>query len=197
MSEEKDLELTPEMEMKMLKERADLMKINYAPNIGLETLRERVNAKLKSGEEEEEKKEVKAVASAPVKQYTVEELKRMSNNRLRKEAQKLVRVVVTCMNPDKREWHGEVFTVGNAVIGTIKKFVPFNNEEGYHVPQAILTQIQNRKYQHFVKKPIPGTRQTKLIPTMSREFNVQILPPLNKKELDELARKQALNHSID
>ena len=110
--------------------------------------------------------------------------------RLRNEALKLVRVNVMCMNPSKKEWDGEIISVSNRFIGTVKKFVKFNTEDGYHIPQAILNVLEARQFQTFVTKTNDKGmkyREGKLVP----EFNIQKLPALTQEELDELARKQA------
>lgn len=95
------------------------------------------------------------------------------------------------MNPHKREIEGEIFTVGNSMVGMVSKYVPFDTEEGWHVPQIILNAIQERQVMLLVsgKKAHGIESKTK---KLVKEFNVEILPPLTQKELDELARRQAL-----
>ncbi len=183
-------------ELKSLKQRADQMSISYSPNIGLDTLRERVNGTL-NGSTKEEKPTVSPARRPGNKQpLTEQQKKNMLSTRLRKESMKLVRVVVQCMNPNKRDSDGEIFTIGNAVIGTVKKFVPFNIEAGYHVPHIIYEMMRDRKYQHFVKKKLPNG-QIQMKSVISPEFNVRVLDPLTPKEMENLAKRQALNHSID
>lgn len=169
-------DVTPNNELELLKERADKLGLQYHPSIGLDKLREKVNAALTPTEEE-------------VAQESKAQL-------LKKEANKLVRINVTCMNPAKRNWHGEIFTTGNSVVGTIRKFVPFNTENGYHVPNAIYQMMKNRKCQVFytekTKKGV-DVRKGKLI----KEFAIDVLDPLSPEELDNLAREQAARHSID
>lgn len=172
-------------ELAALKARADLMGIPYHPSIGLDKLREKVNSVLASKEEVQPE----AVAEG-------QETEGQRRLRLRDEAAKLVRVRVTCMNPNKREWEGEIFTSGNAAVGTYKKYVPFNADEGWHVPNIIYQQLLQRECQIFVtKKDARGnkTRTGKLI----KEFAIEVLPPLTQEELDELARRQAMAKSID
>ena len=174
-------------ELTALKARADLLGISYHPSIGLEKLRDKVNAAV-SGDVPETKKE------DPVQQE--EETKHARLVRRRKEANELIRIRVTCMNPNKREWDGEIFTTGNSTLGTLKKYVPFNADEGWHVPRAIYNQIIERQCQIFVpKKDSRGntTKEGKLI----KEFAVEVLPNLTVEELEELARKQAMARSID
>lgn len=166
-------------ELRSLKDRADQMGISYHPNISLEKLRDRVNAYLKDevSDEEEDTPISNVVALKPTKAEIVQE------------ATRLIRVRVTCMNPNKREWAGELFTVGNRTVGTIKKFVPFNVE--WHVPNMMLKMIQARQCQifHNVRDNRGNTsREGKLI----KEFNVEILAPLTEKELKELAQRQLM-----
>lgn len=166
-------------ELTALKTRADRLGISYHPSIGLEKLREKVNAKVEGASEE----------AAPV----VEESLRA---RRKREASELVRIRVTCMNPLKKEYEGEIFTAGNSAVGTFKKYVPFNADEGWHVPRIILNQLLQRECQIFqTTKDSRGNkvRTGKLI----REFAVEILPPLTAEELQELARRQAMAKSID
>ena len=111
------------------------------------------------------------------------------------EATKLVRIRVTCMNPAKKEWEGEIITVGNAGVGTYKKYIPFNADEGWHVPNIIYQALQERQCQVFVSSKTKNgvtIRQGKLI----KEFAIEVLPPLTEEELKDLAQRQAMAKSI-
>lgn len=179
-----DLLETPD-ELTTLKARADILGVSYHPSIGLEKLREKITAALTKGTTMED------VEVAPVGEETASERK----SRKRREASKLVRIRLTCMNPTKKEWEGEIITAGNSVVGTFKKYVPFTNEEGWHVPHIIYQQLADRQCQVFVtKKDGRGNnvRQGKLI----KEFAIEVLPPLTQAELNELARRQAMAQSI-
>ena len=123
--------------------------------------------------------------------FELNETPAQRRRRIRNNANELVRINVTCMNPAKKEWAGEIFTVGNNAVGTIKKFVPFNTEDGWHVPRMILQVMQARQCQIFyTEKQKNGVkvRKGKLI----KEFGIEILPPLTEEELEELARRQAM-----
>jgi len=173
-------------ELSALKVRADLLGVKYHPSISLEKLREKVNASMV---EEQPKPEVPV---AVVEEETV------AQRRLRKrrEANELIRIRVTCMNPAKKEWEGELFTAGNSLVGSFTKFVPFNADDGWHVPRIILNQIQERSCQVFTSirdERGNSTRKGKLI----REFAVEVMPSLTTKELNELARRQAMTKSTD
>jgi len=106
-----------------------------------------------------------------------------------KRAMKLTRVVVVPNDSTMANYPGLIFTVGASGINDgqmIKKFVPFNNEEGWHVPQIILDQIENAQMQKF-KTVTRANGEKVLEPYNAKKFNVQILPPLNKEELETLA----------
>ena len=112
-----------------------------------------------------------------------------------KEAMKLVRIVVTPNDPLMSSYPGLIFTVGASGLNggkMIKKYVPFNNEEGWHVPQVILNQIEQGEMQKFKTVTMPnGEKQ--LEPYITKKFNVRILDPLTKEELERLAASQAAN----
>lgn len=172
-------------ELDSLKMRADQLGLKYHPAIGVEKLREKVNATIEgtdSGEDEEPN------ALAPDTE-TVNE----KRARLKREALKLVRVRITNMNPNKKEWEGEIFTVSNSVIGTVKKMIKFDVE--YHVPQIILNVMRERECQVFVNfKDAKGNRskEGKLV----KEFAIEVLPSLTEKELKELAQRQAMANGV-
>ena len=171
-------------ELTLLKQRAQTLGIKFHPSIGLESLRSKVSAAL-TGEAAEE------AAEEPVPEAPAAESRIQMRNRLRKEASALVRVRVTCMNPNKKEWKGEIFTASNSIIGTFRKYVQFNTEDGWHVPQIILNMIKARQFQTFYtikNERGVAVRKGKLVP----EFAVEVLPPLTEKELLELSRRQAL-----
>ena len=171
-------------ELTLLKQRAQTLGIKFHPSIGLESLRSKVSAAL-TGEDAEE------AAEEPVPEAPAAESRIQMRNRLRKEASALVRVRVTCMNPNKKEWKGEIFTASNSIVGTFRKYVQFNTEEGWHVPQIILNMIKARQFQTFYtikNERGVAVRKGKLVP----EFAVEILPPLTEKELLELSHRQAL-----
>lgn len=187
MSETTDNEIqtTAQDELAALKARADMLGLTYHPSIGVEKLREKVNAALAPPAEE-----------AKPAQATTEESVETRHARLKREASKLVRIRVTCMNPAKKEWEGEIFSVGNSVVGSFTKYVPFNTEDGWHVPAIIHQMIADRQCQVFyTTSDARGnkTRKGKLI----KEFSIEVMPPLTPEELRDLAQRQAMSNSID
>ena len=184
-----------ETEIGLLKQRATQMGIKFHPSIGVKTLRDKVNAKLTKTSTVEEEPEVTGQAPIPIHKSDAQ-LKAESRIRLRKEANRLIRVKISCMNTNKKDWPGEIFSVSNRTIGTIKKFVPFNAEEGWHVPNALLTLIQERKFQTFKEIKLSNGRKQKK-GFLVKEFSVDILDPLTHEELKDLAQRQAIGNRID
>lgn len=167
-------------ELENLKVRAEKLGVKFHPTISAEKLREKIKAHQADGKGE----------VAPKAEDTAEnsELKKL---RLKREALKLVRVRITCMNPAKKEWEGEIITVANNAVGTVKRYVPFNTEDGWHVEHILLEQLRERQCQIFVtEKDSRGNkvRKGKLI----REFAIEVLDPLTEEELAELAQRQAM-----
>lgn len=137
-------------------------------------------------------------AIADEKQLPRQEGESLQEYRLRKRnhAMALIRVNVTCMNPFKREWDGEIFTTGNALVGSVSKYVPFNSEDGWHVPRILYNFLRDRECQIFVT--VTDNRQNKVRKgKMIKEFNLEVLEPLTPQELQELKERQALARSVD
>ena len=184
MSEIDTSEVVASDELTTLKARATLLGLTFHPSISLAKLREKINAAVSEGDAEE------AGTSLP-------KLESLSDKRARKreEASELVRIRIACMNPAKKEWDGEIFAAGNSLVGTFTKYVPFNNEEGYHVPHIIYQQLLERQCQVFVSTRDNNgnsSRKGKLI----KEFAIEILPKLTPSELTALAQRQAMAKSV-
>lgn len=169
-------------ELTTLKARADLLGISYHPSIGLDKLKTKIQDAM-SGE-----------APVPEPTKVVKEEKETEGQlkaRKRKEANALIRIRVSCMNPVKKEWEGEIITTGNGAVGTIRKYVPFNADEGYHVPHMIYQQLLQRQCQVFyTKKDSKGNKSR--VGKLIKEFSIEVLPPLTERELKDLAQRQAM-----
>ena len=177
-------------ELTTLKARADLLGIGYHPSIGLTKLKEKIAQALA----EEDEGSAPQVPSASATEVVESEGQR--KQRLKKDAAALLRIRLTCLNPAKKEWDGEIITAGNSTVGTFKKFIPFNAPDGWHVPRIIYNQLVQRECQIFVSVRDGRGNMTRTGKTI-REFAVEVLPPLNQDDLDELARRQAMAKAID
>ena len=114
-------------------------------------------------------------------------------------AMKLTRVVVTPNDPAMVNYPGLIFSVGATGLNNgrmVKKFVPFNNEEGWHVPQIILNQIENGQMQKF-KTVTRANGEKVLEPYLTKKFNVRILDPLTREEVKKVvAASKAAGFSV-
>lgn len=168
-------------ELELLKTRADKLGIKYSPNIGIETLKERINAVL-----------------SPEKPATAVNAEDAERTRVRNDALKLIRCQIVNLNPNKKAWEGEIITVWNKYTGTVRKFVPFGEKtvEGYHVPQIIYNVLKERKYLSISTKRDSKTGELTVKTQWVPEFSLTVLPQLTKEQLAELAAAQKASGSI-
>jgi hypothetical protein len=193
-TQDNDIEVTPQDELAALKARADMMGVSYHPSIGLEKLREKVNAAMTQEPTAEPVAAAPVVTSAPAAPQVETEGQR--SQRLKRDASRLVRIRLTCMNPAKAEWPGEIISVGNSVVGSFSKFVPFNADEGWHVPNIIYKALNDRQCQVFttiIDSRGNKSRKGKLI----KEFAIELMPDLTPEELHDLAQRQAMAGTIE
>lgn len=189
MSEQNEINESQD-ELAALKARADLLGISYHPSIGLEKLRAKVNGAVTGSSDDEEDE-------APAEAKPVQESESAKRLRLRQEAARLIRIRLTCLNPNKKEWDGEIITAGNAGVGTFKKFIPFHSaDDGWHIPHIIYQQLAHRECQIFVTTT-DGRGNKVRTGKMIKEFAIEVLPNLTEEELGELARRQAMSKAID
>lgn len=169
-------------ELQLLKQRADTMGIKYSPNIGLDALKTKIENKLNGNAENE----AESAGEAPVK----------SLHQVRKEMQmnemKLVRLRIANLNPDKKDLQGEIFTVSNKFLGTVRKYIPYGErtDNGWHVPFILYKQMKARKFlQVRVIQHRDGN--TEVQQSWAPEFALEILPQLSQEELNKLAAGQS------
>lgn len=202
-------------ELEVLKERAKIMGIQHSPNIGVDALKAKIKekqegkpaeAEIENEDDEDEdqdepipltesairraerKKARQAAASQKNKKETVQQIR----DRLKRDCMKLVRCRIYNMNPSKADLKGEIVTVANKYIGTVRKMIPFGEatDNGFHIEQILFDELKSRKFQQLRPKKVRGIDQAperRMVP----EYNLEILPPLTRNELRELAQKQA------
>lgn len=168
----------PVSELDILKQQADTLGIKYSPNIGVETLKNKISA----------------VIEAPVEEKT-ETQKVDARQELWNDAMRLVRLEIHNVNPAKSSLKGEFYTVANKIIGKVTKFVPYGDAgKSYHVPNCIYQLLEEKKYLAFRDdSSAPNGKKTELIP----EFNNKVLTPLTQEELEELKKAQLAGNHID
>ena len=184
-------------ELTLLKERAKVMGIPFSNNISLETLRKRVADKM---EGKDEAPEVNALTGDPeiAQAMAAKPLNQKANEvALRKlmhaKQMRLVRVRITNMDPKKKDLPGEIWTVANEYLGTVRKFVPYGEQadDGFHIPYCLYRLLDSKRFLHIrdVKDRTTGiVRQDKV---WAKEFSLDVLPSLTQGELDRLAAAQA------
>jgi hypothetical protein len=173
------IEFEKELKAK-LRENGALLGLTFGPNEGIPSMRQ----KLIDAREQILRDPAEQEAETKLPPSEQEE-----KRKLRLENTKLVRIQIACLNPAKSELPGEIFTVHNDIVGTVKKFVPYNEAgEQYHVPMMLLKFLKRKKYLQ-IKDPPKDSRaspSTKLV----SEFSITILDQLTPAELRELARAQ-------
>lgn len=134
------------------------------------------------------------ISNARVGNNDLPETSAQRRMRLYKDAARLVRVRVTCMNPNKRDYRGEFIAAGNGLIGIFRKFVQFGVP--YHVPYIIYQYMRDKQYQMFVTvqdKYGNDIRKGQLV----NEFAIEVLPMLTEEERKALATEQARTGRIE
>lgn len=190
-------------EFELLKERARKLGINFSNNIRIETLRERVNNKLEGKEETPEVNALELGAEIAEAKDTVPveaiSPKMSIRQQVRKEALKLIRVRITNLDPKKKDFPGELITIANEYIGTVSKFIPFDesSDEGYHIPYCIYELLKDRQFLQIRSTKDRRTGTNKVETKYVREFAIEVLDPLTPEELKELAIAQAAAGSIE
>jgi len=183
-------EMTEEQKLEVLKTKAKTLGIRIRGNLSSDTLLKAIQEK--SAELEAKTEQVATPANdrlATQKRYA----------EVRKEALALVRVQISCMNPNKKEWAGDFYAVGNKAVGTIKKYIPFHPEshpDGYHIPKMLLESLKGYQYQAFKTiKHANGEKTKKGV--LNKEFAITVLPPLTKEELARLAKMQLAKGGLE
>lgn len=217
------------MELQHLKEIAAKLGMEHSPNIGAETLKNKIkdfctttgialddevleglfseNSEASNEEEITKPSEMTNEPSQPtlankVKENTNPDVEKLASltfagiakaqaeaakHSVYKRAMKLVRCVINCNNPNKRDYTGDIFFARNKDIPGVKKMVPFGVPT--HVPQILLNVIKEKQLQQFVTKRLPNglqTKTTRLVP----EYNVKELKPLTTEEFNAIRQRQ-------
>lgn len=181
-------------ELEVLKQRATLMNIKFSNNISVEKLREKIEAA--------QVKDEPVVEEAAVNPLGVNQdsgVKKMTlGQKIRAEQTRLIRVRIQNLDPKKKDLPGEIITVANEYMGTVRKFVPFGEvtDNGYHIPYCIYEFLKERKFINITtrkgKNGLPDIRATE-----AREFSIEVLPPLTEAELAQLAQAQIAAGSLN
>lgn len=183
-------------ELTMLKQRASMMGIQFSNNIGLETLRKKIEDKMEGRADSDAAPQINPLAgettAQPVKRKTLRQ-------KLYDEQMKLVRIRVTNLDPKKKDLPGEVITVANEHLGTVRKFVPFGEvtDDGYHVPYCIYRFMEKRKFLNIRIVKDRRTGQERVESNWVKEFALEVLPQLTPQQIANLKTAQIAAGSVD
>lgn len=191
-------------ELDLLKRRADMMKIGYSNNIGVDALKAKIAAAMEGQKPTSDNSQQTEVAQAQQAQNGNGDVNALTGNSTKpakkhslrqyliQEKMKLVRVRITNLDPKKKDLPGEIITVANEYLGTVRKFVPFGEvtDNGYHIPQCLYDLLKERTFVNI--KVRKGSKGEEIVEHQNaREFSLEVLPPLSADELAKLAASQS------
>ena len=154
-------------ERDLLKEKADLLGIEYAGNISTEKLRELVNK-----------------ANEPLDDLV----------KIRLALTNKVRVLITCNDPLMKEYDTTpYYSFSNSAITLPSITIPLGVE--WHIPNAYVGMLQAMECKLPVKSKDEKGRPITVRRTI-KKYNVNVLPPLTAKELEELKQAQIMRDGI-
>lgn len=173
-------------ELAQLRELADSLGITYTARTSIDTLQRKIK-------EVTEPAEVDTVSVDEVLNAEVPLKRKSLRQHLYDTEMALVRVRVTCLDPKKKDLRGEFITVCNNHLGTVRKYVPFGESEddGWHIPKCIYTVLKESVFLSIRTVKDKKTGREELVSSYVPQYVIEVLPPLTKKELNDLATAQA------
>lgn len=109
---------------------------------------------------------------------------------LEKQANKLIRCIITCHNPAKTKVGGEIIAVGNSVIPEQKKFIKY--DVPYHISQLMYNVLKEKTYTRF--KTVNSLTEKTQKAYQAKEYAIEILPPLTSEEYEAIRQRQILDN---
>lgn len=188
--EEDEQEVKQPTRLESLKAKADKLGIKFKSNISETALAKKIElvlsdestAKDESDEVDESEQDDEEEAPKP-------KPKKLDKASERKRSQKLVRVIVRPLDPRRTQLDGELVMTGNSAIGTTGKFVPFNVEAGFHIPEIIYNTLKDRTFTEFYTvQDKDGNEHTKS--RQKKAFIIEVLDPLTEAEIQEIKIRQ-------
>ena len=175
-------------ELQRLRELADVLGITYTAQTSVKTLNKKI-------EEFNSDKENLEITDLDISTVNIDEVVKKESLReyLYRTQMALVRVRVTCLDPKKKDLAGEIITVSNSHLGTVRKFVPYgsDDEAGYHIPQCIYTVLKESQFLSIRTIRNTKTGVDQVTSSYVPQYAIEVLPQLSPKELADLAKAQA------
>lgn len=176
----------------LLMSRARTMGLTFSNNISTDKLSKMISDKMEGIQPEPEEKadalnplEGDVAGEKPAKQKTLRQ-------QIHDKQMRLVRVRITCMDPKKKDLEGEIFTVANEYLGTVRRYIPFGEktDDGWHVPYCLYKMMEKRKFLNIRTIKDRRTGTTRVETSWSKEFAIEILPPLTPAQIQEIKTAQ-------
>lgn len=190
--ENKGFDESPEYRAELL-ERCQLLGIAVHPNAKNETIAAKIKAKMaeQPTEETPEVEEVMNQAARAVEGQTFTTaagIEREAAKSVDKEVhplKRLHRVIITCNDPQKADQTGDIVSVSNSAVGNIRFYFHFGKP--WHVPEIVLNTLEESKlFLHSSRKD-----GKEIITREVPRYNIQRLAPLDEKQRERIAAKQA------
>lgn len=151
---DKELEL---QEIETIKAQLDMLGVKYHHNSNLKTLQDKLAEVNKEANKEEK-------------------TSRDVHKSVREEMLEPILVKITCLNPNKTSWRGEIFRFGNSIIPQCEDFIPYNCEEAnaVWVPRMLVGILKERVYSTTValSEKERGTSEVAHRTTWLPEFSI-------------------------
>lgn len=158
--------------------RAALMGLSIHPNAKNDTIAAKIAAALKDKPDPETGKT--ETPSAPDAEETPVAAAKETHP-----AKKLHRVIITCNDPQKADQSGDIISVSNGEVGNIRFYFHFGKP--WHVPEIVLETLKESKLFLHSSRKDGKEIVTREVP----RYNIQYLPPLDDKQRERIAAKQA------
>lgn len=181
MSDFEELQSAPTV-LDFLKKEAAELGIKHHPSIGEDKLREKIEEHKEKLAQEQAEAAAQAEEAKPAKATKPA----VSNAQtLKREQLQLVRVRVSALNPHMKGLKGQVFSVSNALVGRVKKYIPFDSPNGWHVPKILIDSLEGKQFQTFREITTPTGKVVKRS-VSAKAYAIQYLPPLTRDEWEKI-----------
>ena len=169
--------MATKQELALLKEQATKLGIAYSPNIGYDTLKKKIDAKLAETEglTPEDAEPVTKVATTGSKKMNM---------------LKLIRVQITNLDPNDSNLTGEYRTFCNGVTGKIGRMIRYGKP--WHIESCMLDSMKEAKFAIVTQEGNKPPRTT-----LTPKYSIEMLPPLTPEDLADLAKAQQAGNRID
>jgi hypothetical protein len=198
--------MTNPLKLQHIRAQADMLGVKYHHRAGIEKIQVLIDEHLIAQNKEliPEPAAEASIRAEPVVPGYEEKIIPMTEAEYKKERQRkakslvgsLLRVRITCLDPHKKNWPGELISVGSAKLGTFKRYVPFDTEDPWHIPKIIYDVLTERMCSVPIKKKDARGHKTTAYKQI-KAYAISLEEPMTNEEIKELARQQALAGGLE